>query len=406
MRHVPTLAFIASVLVACTNSGGGGSAGGSGGSGAKGGTSATGGGSSVTGGTRSGGSSATGGEAGSGGSSGGTTGAATGGSSVTGGTGSGGSSATGGKNGSGGSSGGTTVAATGGNTSYGGMTGNGGGIGTGGVVGTGGSSVSDAGSADVSAPEVANDLNRPADVASETGGDTTQVSDANVYKPCPTNGDPCKILPFGDSITWGVDDEGNAGYRGPLFALAVAAHQKITFTGSLSNGPTTVSGQPFPQQNEGHSGWTIDPGYGSYGAGGISSLVPTPAFNALPNTVLLMIGTNDVYASSGQSTMANRLGTLLDKIISTAPDALLVVAKITPLTTGGGYVDIIKAYNDAIPGLVQKRAGDGKHIVMVDMNTNFTVSTMLSSDGIHPNTAGYKFMADQWYAAIASLLPK
>ena len=122
--------------------------------------------------------------------------------------------------------------------------------------------------------------------------------------------------------------------------------------------------------------------------------MPTPAFDALPNIVLLMIGTNDVYASSGQSTMANRLGTLLDKIISTAPDALLVVAKITPLTTGGGYVDIIKAYNDAIPGLVQKRAGDGKHIVMVDMNTNFAVSTMLSSDGIHPNTAGYKFMAD------------
>ena len=43
------------------------------------------------------------------------------------------------------------------------------------------------------------------------------------YQPCPTDGSPCKILPLGDSITWGVSDEGNAGYRGPLFALAVAA---------------------------------------------------------------------------------------------------------------------------------------------------------------------------------------
>ena len=155
-----------------------------------------------------------------------------------------------GRAGSGGSSGGTTGAATGGNTSYGGMTGNGGATGTGGVVGTGGSSVSDAGSADVSAPEVANDLNRPPTPRPRRRRYHASP-DANVYKPCPTNGDPCRILPFGDSITWGVDDEGNAGYRGPLFALTVAAHQKITFTGSLSNGPTTVQASLFPSTTRG-----------------------------------------------------------------------------------------------------------------------------------------------------------
>ena len=31
---------------------------------------------------------------------------------------------------------------------------------------------------------------------------------------------------------------------------------------------------------------------------------------------------------------------------------------------------------------------------------------MLGSDSIHPNTAGYKFMADHWYSVIGSLLPK
>jgi lysophospholipase L1-like esterase len=208
-------------------------------------------------------------------------------------------------------------------------------------------------------------------------------------------------MPFGDSITWGVGDEGNAGYRGPLFALAVAAQQKVTFTGSLSNGPDTVSGQSFPKKNEGHSGWTIAQDAGR---------VPSPAFDnasgGIPNIVLLMIGTNDVYASSGQSDMANRLGSLLDKIISGAPNALVVVAKITPMTLGGGYLSVVKPYNDAIPGLVQVRAANGQHIVMADMNTNFNTSTMLGSDGLHPNATGYKFMADRWYSVIGNLLSK
>ena len=81
------------------------------------------------------------------------------------------------------------------------------------------------------------------------------------YAPCPTNGSPCKILPFGDSITRGVKSSDDAGYRSQLFKLIVAAKQKVTFTGSLTNGPTQVSGQPFPRMHEGHPGWTIDPGY-------------------------------------------------------------------------------------------------------------------------------------------------
>jgi lysophospholipase L1-like esterase len=82
----------------------------------------------------------------------------------------------------------------------------------------------------------------------------------------------------------------------------------------------------------------------------------------------------------------------------------VVLAQIIPL--GYGTNDVIKAYNQAIPGLAQQRAAAGKHIVLVDMYTGFNASSMLGSDSIHPNTAGYKFMADHWYAVIGSLLPK
>lgn len=220
-------------------------------------------------------------------------------------------------------------------------------------------------------------------------------SNTGTYNPCPTNGDPCKILPLGDSITWGIQYEG--AYRVELFSKAVAAGQKITFTGSLSDGPAMAGGVAFPKSNEGHSGWTIDQDAG---------LVPSPAFTTIPNIVLLLIGTNDVYASSGQAAMPTRLGSLMDKIFAAAPDALLVVAKITPLGGNATWNATIKTYNDAMPALIQTKAAAGKHVIGIDLNTGFMVSSMLSSDNIHPNKTGYDWMGDTWYTAISQYLPK
>jgi lysophospholipase L1-like esterase len=214
-------------------------------------------------------------------------------------------------------------------------------------------------------------------------------------------------MPLGDSITWGVGDEGNGGYRGPLFALTVAAGQNITFTGSLSNGPTTVSGQPFPQKNEGHSGWGISqvtPYSG--GNAGIATVIPSPGFEAssggIPHIILLHIGTND-EGSFSAAEMTSDLSGFLDQLIDSAPGAYLVVAQIIPL--GYGTNDKIRTYNDSILGLVQERASAGKHITVVDMYTGFNASSMLDSDSIHPNASGYQFMADHWYSVIETLLP-
>jgi lysophospholipase L1-like esterase len=190
------------------------------------------------------------------------------------------------------------------------------------------------------------------------------------------------------------------GYRSRLFKLIVAAGQKVTFTGSQSDGPAAVSNVAFPKSHEGHSGWTIDPGFSSYGAGGISSLVPSPAFDITPNIVLLMIGTNDVYATSGQGTLSNRLEGLLDKIIQTAPSALIVLATLTPLASTNAT---LTAYNAKLPTIVQARAAKGQHIVLVDMSK---MPTSQLSDGVHPNDQGYAYMADVWYAAIKAYLPK
>jgi lysophospholipase L1-like esterase len=307
-----------------------------------------------------------------------------------------------GLSGSGGTSGigsGGTAATT--DSSVGGGTGGTSGIGgTGGVSGVGGSTMIDGG------PDGSPLFDSGTDVVS-TGDTGPATGDAGTYQPCPTNGDLCKILPLGDSITWGVGDVANAGYRSQLFALAVAAGQKITFTGSKSNGPDTVSGQLFPKQNDGREGWRIQtPSAMSNGQAGIRVLIPDPAFAAtsggIPNIILMMIGTNDTDDTTAD-TMAQQLDSLMSLIIDNAPDALLVVAKITPKSWTAAAVN---GYNALIPGLVQKYADAGKHVMLADMNTGFIEATMMSDDHLHPNSTGYKFMADQWYSVIGSFLPK
>ena len=220
------------------------------------------------------------------------------------------------------------------------------------------------------------------------------------FRPCPTNGDPCKILPLGDSITHGVQSKDNAGYRSYLFELAVEANQNLTFTGSQSSGPNQVAGKPFPKNHEGRSGWTIDPGHSKYGSGGISSLIPNPALSASPNIILLMIGTNDITSTDNPGTTAERLDGLLEKLVQAAPESLIVVAQITPVSFDSAD---LRNYNAKIPGIVQARIEKGQHLLLVDMSKMPTSG--LAPDGVHPNDQGYAYMANVWYEAIKEFLP-
>ena len=298
--------------------------------------------------------------------------------------GTGGAAATGGAGGMGGATATGGAAATGGATATGGAAAIGGATATGGAAGIGG--------------------------AAAAGGAGGTV----VYAPCPTNGSPCKILPFGDSITEGVKSSDGAGYRSQLFKLIVAAKQKVTFTGSLTNGPTQVSGQTFPRMHEGHAGWTIDPGYSEFsGYGGISSLVPSPALNGGPHIVLLHIGANDLFPTKDGAGMATRLDALVEKIAQNTPSALIVLAQITPVgSTNNGHTQAEVAaanaaqmtYNSKIPAIVQSHVAKGQHVIGVDMSK--MPLTDLTTASVHPNDQGYVYMAGIWYAAIKGLLPQ
>ena len=341
---------------------------------------------------------------------GGTVSDSTGGSPATGGRTSG-PSATGGTLAS--STGGTNSSATGGTASDstgGTMTSTGGGpSGTGGATaslgGSGGKSTG--GSTARSTGGLNGTGGHSGGASGATGGSSAAGSTStSTFDPCPATGN-CKILPLGDSITAGAGADTaspnyNGGYRVELFTKAVADQKHITFVGSLTGGPTTVSGQTFPKNHEGHIGWTITQ---------INGIATTSqAFKDMPNIVLLFIGTNDEGYASSEAGASDRLATLIDKIVAAVPDALLVVSSIYPFPgcNSTGYTPTqcaanVATYDAAIPGIVQTRAAAGKHVLYVDMSTLPTGA--LSTDNVHPNyTVGYPWMGDIWYGVIKSYL--
>jgi lysophospholipase L1-like esterase len=337
---------------------------------------------------------------GKGGATGGAAGATAGSSGASGGRGgSGGSAGAGGRGGAGGSGGGGGSAGTGGTAGGGGRGGAGGSGGAAGAVGG-----QDGG------------VDATAGSGGRGGGGGTATSDGGVdrvdsggdgtaaFNPCPAAGTACIIMPLGDSITYGVGSSTSGSYRAPLFQTTITNNELITFVGRNMTGPNTVGGRTFPKGNEGYSGYTIDPGGGR---SGISPLVDDAISMFHPHIVLLMIGTNDVNISLDLANAPTRLGNLLDKITTDAPNALLVVARIVPTTTDSTNARV-QTYNNAIPNLVSTRAAAGKHIAMVDMYAAFTATanykTALMNDDLHPNDAGYMVMAQTWYAAIGGLL--
>jgi lysophospholipase L1-like esterase len=305
---------------------------------------------------------------------------------LTGGTSAGGGGS-GGIAGSGGNQAGGSKSATGGSNAGNSSTG---GSGSG---GKGGNAGPDAGR---NVPDAGNDAARDA------AGDPSAATTA--YNPCPPSGTDCTIMPFGDSITDGYTVRG--GYRIPFFQRAHQEGKQFTFVGSQTNGPATVDGVPFPQQNEGHSAYTIND-EPSVPRKGIAPLVPTVIPKYHPDVVLLMIGTNDVDNSLDLPNVPTRLGALIDSIIALDAHTLIVVAQITP-TQQDPLNTRIQAYNAGIPAVVKSRADAGKHVALVDMYSAFVQDSAFKSkylaDRLHPNAAGYQIMSDVWNTVVHDLL--
>ncbi|MER6069572.1 ricin-type beta-trefoil lectin domain protein [Streptomyces sp. NPDC001817] len=190
-----------------------------------------------------------------------------------------------------------------------------------------------------------------------------------------------RVMPLGDSITWGVGSPSGNGYRGFLWNRLSAEGHALDFVGSGRNG--TMS----DPDNEGHSGWWIDQ---------IAGIADSVLARYRPNVVTLEIGTNDLNGGSPAATAADRLRALIDRITEDAPDATVLVGTVI-ISTSGTEEANRPAFNAKLPGIVQAEQAAGKHVRLVDLSA---LTTADLSDPLHPNDDGYRKMADAFNTGV------
>jgi lysophospholipase L1-like esterase len=190
-----------------------------------------------------------------------------------------------------------------------------------------------------------------------------------------------RVMPLGDSITWGVGSSTGNGYRGPLFTTVTGEGYVPDFVGSGRGGTMT------DPDNEGHSGWRIDQ---------IAGIADADLARYEPNVVTLMIGTNDLNQNYQVPTAPDRLHALVDRIVADDPGATVLLADLI-LSTSAPVVQAEPAYNSAVGQIVQAEQAAGRHVSFVDMGA---LTTADLSDSLHPNDSGYQKMAAAWNKGI------
>jgi lysophospholipase L1-like esterase len=197
------------------------------------------------------------------------------------------------------------------------------------------------------------------------------------------SGRPVKIMPLGDSITWGVGSSTTSSYRADLWRqLVTGAGLAVDFVGSGQSGSLPDT------DNEGHSGWRIEQ---------LTASIDGWLAATTPDVVLLHIGTNDMNQNFDIANAPARLGQLLDRIRTDTPAAVVIVAAIVP-STDATVNARVNAFNAAVPGVVASHP----NARFADLNTTIGAADM--ADTLHPNDGGYAKMASLWYSALEGVL--
>jgi len=198
---------------------------------------------------------------------------------------------------------------------------------------------------------------------------------------------PVRIMPLGDSITWGSA----GGYRNKLYQTLTAAGYNLDYVGTLTGGGVAT----LPDSDhEGHGGFSI----GEIDAG-ITNWLDAVAD---PDVILLHIGTNDFGKNiTPLSEAINRLDALITKLVTLRPYAHIIVTNL--LERGEPYNTSIQTlFNPFVQAKVNAQAALGRRVTFLDMRSAVPLSETV--DQLHPNQTGYDHMADAWLPAIQAVI--
>jgi hypothetical protein len=232
---------------------------------------------------------------------------------------------------------------------------------------------------------------------------------------------PIRVLPFGDSITLGASVPAwiPGGYRDPLHTLLVNAGYQIQFVGSDTNNPTTALTSAGNKSHEGHGSYTtsnllanldaVATGPSANNGGYWLTGIPGTREPVYPDVILLIAGVNDLGVNQFPPAVGLAgLDALITRLATLRPAAHIIVSTLTPYT-GAVYPNREanqQTLNAALPALVASHVAAGRRVTLCDVRTRVNLTnaaTMLCSDGVHPNQAGYNEIAQVWFEAFQQL---
>ena len=219
--------------------------------------------------------------------------------------------------------------------------------------------------------------------------------------------DSVKIMPIGDSITFGYGDDG--GYR--KFLDYELKQKSIDFdmvgpegknSASFSNNGQNIQ---YDDNHAGYSGFTIKQQYPipSWGENGLLEKLKSKnaVKQAQPDIVLLIIGTNDMTANRNLNDCETDLHTLIDYILGDMPeDGIIFMGSIPEFTAYGGNSTRVGNYNKTVQKVAESY---GDNVQFADIHSAVGVSD-LQSDQLHPNRGGYEKMGKYWANVVEEYL--
>ncbi len=225
---------------------------------------------------------------------------------------------------------------------------------------------------------------------------------------------PIKIMAIGDSIT--DDCIANGAWRQYLQPLLDSNGYPFIFVGRINSASI---GSFTKTAHEGYCGAVIAaPGLTGvvHGYAGtnvyLQFIVPDALSNVTPDIVLVLIGANDIGRGRDPYQVAtNDMPALLDIIFSKAPNANVILTKITSLMNAnvgglnyGAFSTNVSIYNAALQQMVNQRRALGQNVFLADMFSVVNTSTMFNSDHLHPNALGLQTIAQEWFTRIQSII--
>jgi lysophospholipase L1-like esterase len=123
--------------------------------------------------------------------------------------------------------------------------------------------------------------------------------------------------------------------------------------------------------------------------------------------VLLMLGTNDIawWIAESPLDVAMRLEELIDSILASRSDMVVVVATIAPLAPmlvepdDRERADLANEYNASI----RTRFSSNPRVRVADVNAALTLADLY--DGVHPSEEAHARIAQVWVQTLRPLLP-